>query len=229
VSAAQAGIRVLLVDDHAILRSGLRLLIDAQPDLEVVGEAGDFEEAIRLSKSLLPDVITLDLTMPGGSGLAAIEALLAAAPGVRILVLTMHEDPAYVRSALAAGASGYLVKSAADSALIAAIRAVERGRFFVEVQNREAMEALVTPERVGSGAPGPIAMLSAREREVLVLLAQGHTNQAIADRLELSVKTVESYRARLMQKLRLKNRAELTRLAIDLGLVRSSAGPPADG
>jgi len=221
--------RVLLVDDHALLRSGLRLLIGAQPDLEVVGEAGDLAQALGLARSLHPDVVTLDLTMPGGSGLAAIEALRAAAPGVRILVLTMHEDPALVRSALAAGASGYLAKSAADSALIAAIRAVERGRFFVEVQNREAMEALVTPGRVDSGAPAPIAMLSGREREVLVLLAQGHTNQAIADRLELSVKTVESYRARLMQKLGLKNRAELTRLAIDLGLVGSSADPPADG
>jgi two-component system response regulator NreC len=228
VTTAQARIRVLLADDHAILRSGLRLLIGAQPDMEVVGEAGDVEEAVRLTKSIAPDVVTLDLGMPGGSGLAAIEKLLAAAPGTRILVLTMHEDPAYVRSALAAGASGYLVKSAADSALIAAIRAVERGRLFIEVQNREAMEALMTPGRAGSEAPAQIAMLSAREREVLVLLAQGHTNQAIADRLGLSVKTVESYRARLIQKLGLKTRAELTRLAIDLGLVGSASSTPAE-
>jgi DNA-binding NarL/FixJ family response regulator len=221
--------RVLLVDDHALLRSGLRLLIGAQPDLEVVGEAGDLAQALGLARSRHPDVVTLDLTLPDGSGLAAIETLRAAAPAARILVLTMHEDPALVRSALAAGASGYLAKSAADSALIAAIRAVERGRFFVEVQNREAMEALVTPGRVVSGAPAPIAMLSGREREVLVLLAQGHTNQAIADRLALSVKTVESYRARLLQKLGLKNRAELTRLAIDLGLVGRAADPPVEG
>ena len=220
-------IRVLIADDHAILRSGLRLLIGGQPDMQVVGEAGDFEEAIRLAKALLPDVVTLDLSMPGGAGLGAIEKLRAAAPAVRIVILTMHEDPAYVRSALAAGASGYLVKSAADSALIAGIRAVQRGRVFVEVQNREAMQALMAPERAASEAPAPIAMLSAREREVLVLIAEGHTNQAIADRLALSVKTVESYRARMMQKLGLTNRAELTRLAIDLGLVgRSGATLP---
>jgi len=215
-------IRVLVADDHAILRSGLRLLISAQPDMEVVGEAGSFAEAISLANSLLPDVVTLDLSMPGGAGLGAIEELRAAAPAARILILTMHEDPAYVRSALAAGASGYLVKSAADSALIAAIRAVERGRVFIEVQNREAMQALMAPARAASEGPAPIATLSAREREVLVLVAQGHTNQAVADRLALSVKTVESYRARLMQKLGLTNRAELTRLAIDLGLVGRS-------
>jgi two-component system response regulator NreC len=229
MSIPGARIRVLLVDDHAMLRSGLRLLICAQPDMEVVGEAGEIEDALRLAQSLRPDVVTLDLTLPGASGLGAIEALLEAAPGARIVVLTMHEDPALVRAALAAGASGYLVKSAADSALIAAIRAVERGRFFVEVQDREAMQALMTPARFGPEAPAPIAMLSAREREVLVLLAQGHTNQAIADRLSLSVKTVESYRARLTQKLGLTNRAELTRLAIELGLVGASAAvPPAE-
>lgn len=223
---AQARIRVLVADDHAILRSGLRLLISGQPDMEVVGEAGDFGEAIERAKSLQPDVVTLDLTMPGGSGLGAIEKLRAAAPSARIVVLTMHEDPAYVRSALAAGASGYLVKSAADSALIAAIRAVERGRIFIEVQNREAMEALMTSGRAAADTPAPIAMLSEREREVWVLLAQGHTNQAIADRLGLSVKTIESYRARLMQKLGLTNRAELTRLAQELALVGSTSSEP---
>jgi len=219
-------IRVLIADDHAILRSGLRLLISGQPDLQVVGEAGDFAEAIRLARELGPDVVTLDLTMPGGSGLAAMEALRAAAPAARILVLTMHEDPAYVRSALAAGASGYLAKSAADSALIAAIRSVARGRIFVEVRDREAKESLAAPGRVASEAPAPIATLSAREREVLVLLAEGHTNRAVAERLALSIKTVESYRARLMQKLGLGSRAELTRLAIDLGLIGSPSDAP---
>ena len=219
----EPAIRVLVADDHAILRSGLRLLISGQPDMEVVGEAGDVAGAVELARSLQPDVITLDLTMPGGSGLGAIEKLRAAAPSARVVVLTMHEDPAYVRSALAAGASGFLVKSAADSALIAALRAVQRGRIFVEVQNREAMEALMAPGRAAD-VPAPVAALSAREREVWVLLARGHTNQAIADLLGLSVKTVESYRARLMQKLGLTNRAELTRLAIDLALVGSSSG-----
>lgn len=217
--------RVLVADDHAILRSGLRLLISGQTDMEVVGEAGDVEETVRLAASLHPDVVTLDLTMPGGSGLAAIAGIRAAAPSTRIVILTMHEDPAYVRSALAAGASGFLVKSAADSALIAAIRAVRRGRVFVEVQSREAMDALVRPAAAAQVA-APIATLSAREREVLVHVARGHTNQAIADLLGLSVKTVESYRARLMQKLGLTTRAELTRLAIELGLVGPESGAP---
>jgi two-component system response regulator NreC len=216
-------IRVLIADDHAILRSGLRLLIGGQPDMQVVGEAGDFAEAIRLARELCPDVITLDLTMPGGSGLAAMDALRAAAPSARILVLTMHEDPAYVRSALAAGASGYLAKSAADSALIAAVRSVARGRIFVELRDRETKQTLEAPDRAATESPAPIATLSAREREVLVLLAEGHTNRAIAERLGLSVKTVESYRARLLQKLGLGSRAELTRLAIDLGLVGSAS------
>jgi two-component system response regulator NreC len=224
--SARTPIRVLIADDHAILRSGLRLLISGQPDMEVVGEAGDFDETIRLAKALLPDVVTLDLTMPGGSGLGALERLRSEVPSARVVILTMHEDPAYVRSALAAGASGFLVKSAADSALIAAIRAVERGRLFIEVQDREAMTALMTPGRTAAEVPAPIAMLSEREREVWVLLAEGHTNQAIADRLGLSVKTVESYRARLMQKLGLTNRAELTRLAMELALVRRRSTEP---
>lgn len=223
--SARARIRVLIADDHAILRSGLRLLISGQGDMEVVGEAGDVDETLRLAKALLPDVVTLDLTMPGGSGLRAIEKLRSAVPSVRIVVLTMHEDPAYVRSALAAGAAGFLVKSAADSALIAAIHAVERGRQFIEVQDPEVMRALMAPGRAAPETPAPIAMLSEREREVWVLLAQGHTNQAIADRLGLSVKTIESYRARLMQKLGLTNRAELTRLATELALV---GGPPTE-
>ena len=220
-------IRVLVADDHAILRSGLRLLIQGQPDLEVVGEAGDFGEVIRLAGILSPDVITLDLGMPGGSGLAAIERLRAVAPSVKIVVLTMHDDPAYVRSALAAGAVGYLAKSAADAALIGAIRAVHRGRVFIDVEGGAPGSSLLAPSSGEAGAQAPIATLSAREREVLVLVAQGHTNQAIADRLRLSVKTVESYRSRLMQKLGLTNRAELTRLAMELGLL--GAGPTEPG
>ena len=218
-------IRVLVADDHAILRAGLRLMIGGQTDMEVIGEAGDFDEALRLARSSLPEVITLDLTMPGGSGLAAIEKLKVAAPATRIVVLTMHEDPAYVRSALAAGASGYLVKSAADSALIEAIRAVHRGRIFVEIQDTRTGESLVAAGPATPQAPAPVQTLSARERQVLIFVAQGHTNQAVADRLRLSVKTVESYRSRLMQKLGLTSRAELTRLAMDLDLLQDSTDP----
>jgi two-component system response regulator NreC len=218
-------IRVLLADDHAILRSGLRLLIDGQSDMQVVGESGEFDETIRLTRSLVPDVVSLDLTMPGGTGLSAIERLRASRPSVRIVVLTMHDDPAYVRSALAAGASGYVAKSAADAALIGAIRAVHRGRLFIDVGNQHGTESLLTPGGVDREAATPLSTLSAREREVLLRVAQGHTNQAIADQLRLSVKTVESYRSRLMQKLGLVNRAELTRLALELGLL---SAPPMD-
>jgi two-component system response regulator NreC len=222
-------IRVFLADDHAILRSGLRLLIDAQPDMQVVGEAGSADEAVREAASLAPDVVTLDLSMPGGPGLRAIERLRSAAPAARVLVLTMHDDPAYVRSALAAGAAGYLVKSAADTALIGGIRAVHRGHLFVDVPRSPALDALIGSARVAEDASSPLASLSAREREVMALVAQGHTNQAVADRLGLSVKTVESYRARLMQKLGLESRADLTRLAADLGLLdRGGDAPPED-
>jgi len=218
-------IRVLIADDHAILRSGLRLLIGGQPDMEVVGEAGDADEAVRLARTSEPDVVTLDLGMPGGSGLAAIGRLRDAAPRARIVVLTMHEDPAFVRSALAAGATGYLAKSAADSALIGAIRAVHRGRVFIDVESAPELSP-AAPGRVGAGVPAPIATLSGREREVLKQVAQGYTNQAIADHLGLSVKTVESYRARLMQKLGLETRAELTRLAMELSMVGPSSRDP---
>ena len=219
-------IRVLLADDHTLVRQGLAGMLRAAEGVDVVAEAADGSEAVEKALATRPDVAVLDITMPRLGGLEATRRIRKALPQTRVLVLTMHEDPAYVRSALAAGASGYLAKSAADSALIAGIRAVARGRIFVEVEGREAKEALAEPGRVSSEAVAPIATLSAREREVLVLLAQGHTNRAIAERLGLSVKTVESYRARLMQKLGLDSRAELTRLAIDLGLVGSASSPP---
>lgn len=215
-------IRVLIADDHAILRSGLRLLIAAEPDLEVVGEAGDFGETIRLARSLRPDVVTLDLSMPGGSGLASIERLRAAVPDTRVIVLTMHDDPAYARSALAVGASGYLAKSAADDALIGAIRSVHRGRIFVDVPDAPPGDALARKTGTTAGDDAPLTRLSAREREVLGLLALGHTNRAIAEQLGLSTKTVETYRARVLEKLGLETRADLTRVAMELGLLPRS-------
>jgi DNA-binding NarL/FixJ family response regulator len=222
-------IRVVIADDHAILRNGLRWMINNQSDMEVVGEAGDFGAAVALVKTAEPDVVTLDLTMPGGTGIGAIARILAARPGVRVVVLTMHDDPAYCRTALAAGASGYLVKSAADQELLTAIRTVHRGRLFVDMHSK-AEVTLPPAAAVGAAGTGRresesrLARLSAREREVIVLVAEGHTNQAIADRLLLSVKTIESYRARLMEKLGLANRAELTRFAMEAGLLGSPPG-----
>ena len=217
-------IRIFIADDHALVRSGVRLLIDAQNDMEVVGEAGDLLQTKRELATARPDVLTLDLTMPGGTGMASISAIRRVFPEVKILVVTMHDDPAYLRTALAMGAAGYVVKSAADSELISAIRAVYEGRVFVDAQHAGASASpAAKDDATGRGSARlPLDTLSTREREVLVLVAQGHTNQAAADQLGLSVKTVESYRARLMDKLGLANRADLIRVAVECGLLGAS-------
>ncbi len=211
-------IRILIVDDHAMLRAGLKLLIEGQRDMRVVGEAGDLRTAIDAAKKTTPDVIILDLSMPGGSGVAGVERLRATVPDAKILVLTMHDDPAYVRSAIAMGASGYVVKSAADSELISAIRAVNMGRMFVDMKGAGTLDSLLH-KLPKSPSQSPIETLSEREREVLIDVARGHTSQQIADRIGLSVKTVESYRARMMQKLGLKTRADIMNLAVESGLL----------
>jgi two-component system response regulator NreC len=215
-------IRILIVDDHAILRAGLRMLINTQPDMEVVSEAMDGHEALWKAREMNPDVALMDITMPKTGGLQALEQLRQVCPHTRILVLTMHDDPAYALSVLAAGGLGYVVKRAADSDLIAAIRIVHRGRTFVDpalagslVQDLLAKQASAGPagRRVGR------SLLSPREGEVLRLLAQGYTNQQAAKCIRVSVKTVETYRARIAQKLGLHSRAELTRYALESGLL----------
>jgi two-component system, NarL family, response regulator NreC len=217
-----AKIRILIVDDHAILRTGVRMLINAQPDMEVVSEAMDGHEALSKARQMKPDITLMDITMPKTSGLQALEQLRQVCPQTRILVLTMHDDPAYARSVLAAGGLGYVVKRAADSDLLAAIRAVHRGRTFVDpalagslVQDLLAKQASAGP--TGRGVRR--SLLSPREREVLRLLAQGYTNQQAAKWIMVSVKTVETYRARIAQKLGLNSRAELTRYALESGLL----------
>ena len=184
----------------------------------MVGEAGNLHEAIEIATRVSPQIITLDLTMPGPSGVASVERLRAAAPGARVIVVTMHDDPAYVRSAIALGASGYVNKSAADTELVAAIRAVARGRVFIDVGDAATLESILSP---GNGATGatPFESLSERERQVLIQVARGYTNQRIADEVGLSVKTVESDRSRLMKKLGLKDRSDLVRLAIEMKLL----------
>lgn len=214
-------IRVLIVDDHAMVRKGLRMMLDSQPDITVVGEAGRLSEAIEIGPKLAPDIVTLDLSMPGPSGVASVERLRAAVPAARIIVVTMHDDPAYVRAAIAMGAAGYVNKSAADSELLSAIRAVARGRVFIDVGDAALLESILNPGDRRSGGT-PVESLSDREREVLRQVALGYTNRQIADEIGLSIKTIESYRARLMKKLGLKERSDLVRVAIELGLV---AGP----
>ncbi len=218
-------IRILIADDHAVLRSGLRLLMESQDDMEVVGEAGDFAETLSQVTAIRPDIVTLDLSMPGGLGLKAIEKLRQKVPESRVIVLTMHDDPAYLRTALAMGVSGYVVKSAADTELLSAIRAVSQGRVFVDARSSTA--TINTPLQ-SSTTPleSLLNKLSAREKEVLGLIAQGHTNQAVAGQLDVSVKTIESYRSRLMDKLGLHNRADLTRFALEQGLLKSGTSEP---
>jgi two-component system response regulator NreC len=211
-------IRVLIADDHSVLRSGLHMLLNAQSDIDVVGEAADGLEVTQRARELRPDVVLLDLSMPGPRSGDVIRAVLQASPKTRVLVLTMHDDAAYLGAALSAGASGYLVKKAADSELMSAIRAVHAGRTFVDI-SQEAGPAPRSPDGTVGEQWRPPKKLSKREREVLALLAQGHSNQQIADRIRLSVKTVETYRTRLSEKLGLKGRAELYRFASESGIL----------
>jgi len=213
--------RVLLADDHAILRAGLAMLVRAQPDLEVVGEAADGIEALEKIRKTKPDVVILDLTMPRMNGFDALREIVRDIPQTKVLVLTMHDDPAYGRSLLAAGALGYVTKKAADRELLTAIRAVREGRQFVDVTQAEAMLP-----RIAARRGDPRELLSRREYEVLALLARGHTHQAIADRLALSIKTVETYLARLTAKLGLRGRADLVRYAIETGILDREPATP---
>lgn len=210
-------IRVFLADDHGILRAGLRLLIDAQPDMRVVGEAGDGAGTLHLVADLQPDLILLDLTMPGLGGLEVLPLLRQRAPNSRILILTMHDNEGYLRQALQAGAAGYVLKGAVDSELLNAIRAVARGETYIHSAiTHKLLESLQSPL---PSASDPWDALSARELEVLRLVALGYTNSEIAEQLAISVKTVETYRARGMEKLNLRTRAELVRAAIAKGLL----------
>jgi two-component system response regulator NreC len=209
-------IRVLLVDDHTILRQGLRMLIDAEPDLQVVGEGGDADEALTLATELQPDVLILDLSMPGRSGLVVLPELKKVLTTGRILVLTMHDDPSHMKAVLAAGASGFVVKKAAHAELISSIRMVYEGRNpigGVEFTD-EALESFV-----GRAGTGPLGALSAREVEVLCEIARGFTTKQIAEKLGISLKTVETYRTRLADKLGVRDRSDIVRIALELDLL----------
>ena len=209
-------IRVVLVDDHAILRSGLRRVLDAEPDIEVVGEAESADRAVFEALANKPDVVVMDLVMPGKSGIEGMPAVLQAVPDVKLLVLSMQDDPRYVREAFEAGAAGYVLKEAADTEVVGALRAVAAGERYVHPTLGARLVAAEAEERKRADADP----LSEREREVLRLLALGHTNQEIAKMLFISVRTAETHRAHIMQKLRLSTRAELVRYAIDQGLLQ---------
>ena len=212
-------LRIVLADDHALLRAGLAVLINAQSDMEVVAQASTTDEAMAAVTDTQPDVLVLDLTMPGGSSVKAIEGLRQQCPQTKILVLTMHDDPAYLRSTLAAGSSGYLVKTASDAELLSALRTVAQGRKAINLSlSPDEMQTVLGAVANKTGHSGT-AVLSEREQEVLQLLARGHTNQKIADKLFLSVKTIETYRSRIGEKLGLRDRAELVTYAMKVGLL----------
>lgn len=214
-------IRILLVDDHSVLRAGLHMLLNSQAQLQVVGEAGDGREALALAESLQPDLILLDLTMPGMNGIEALPVLHRLAPGARILILTMHDDIGYLRQALRKGAAGYVLKKAADSELLNAIQVVMRGEVYIHPAMTSSLIREMMPEdephTVSGKDADPWQTLSEREHEVLRLVARGHTNSEVAAQLSLSVKTVETYRARGMEKLSLRTRAQLMQAALDRG------------
>jgi len=208
-------IRVLIVDDHAVVRAGIRLLLDAEEDLEVVGEAGSARDAVFQARAQKPDVVLMDVVMPDQSGLDVVPTLLHERPELKVLVLSMQDDPQYVRQAFAAGASGYVLKEAADTEVVSAIREVANGGSYVHPVLGARLVAAETAEARRADADP----LSDREREVLRLLALGHTNQEIGERLFLSPRTVESYRARIQQKTGRSSRAQLVRYALDQGVL----------
>lgn len=213
-------IHILIVDDHAVIRAGLRTILKAEPDLQIVGEAADGREALRLAAELRPDVILMDISMPGpaGGGIEATRRLKDSLPNARVLILTVHEDESLLREAIQAGAVGYIVKRAAEAELVSAIRAVWRGDIYVHpAMTRSLLKDLEVQRPLSK--PGSREPLTPREIEVLRLLARGHTNRQIADALNVSVRTVEGHRSNLMSKLELHSRVELTSYAEEHGLL----------
>ncbi len=212
-------IRVLIADDHAILRLGLRSLLETYPDIQVVGEAADGQEAVEQVRLLQPDVVLLDVAMPRMNGLTAARRILEENPEVRIVVLTQYENPEYIKPLLQAGVAAYILKQSADVDLITAIRSVHRGDSFLHPR-----VAKVLVDAYTSGESGdPYDRLTPREREVLILVAQGLSNRAIGEILQISPKTVDVHRTRMMEKLNLHNVAQVTRYAIRRGLLDPNA------
>lgn len=210
-------IRIFIADDHGVLRAGLRALLDAEPDLQVVGEAADGQETLRLVDKLCPDVILLDVSMPGPGGIELTRQLRSILPDARVLILTAYEDEALLREVVRSGAAGYIVKRAVESELINAIRAVWRGDIYVHPSMTHVLLKDASPAPVSSKAPAEL--LTPREIEVLCLIAQGYTNRQTAEVLCIGVRTVESHRANLMAKLGLRGRVALVRYAREHGLL----------
>ena len=209
--------KLLIADDHGIVRGGLKLLLDRQPDMEVIAEAADGAEAVALALRLKPDICVLDVSMPKMTGLQATVEIRSHAPEISVLVLSMHDDERYLYEALQAGAAGYVLKREADTVLVEAVRAVARGEPFMT----NAAERSLVREWMEDDSTGPVEPLTLREREVLKLIAEAHTNREIGEILHLAEKTVESHRANLLRKLGMRDRVELVRYAIRRGLIEA--------
>jgi len=210
-------VRLLIADDHGIVRGGVRLMLERQPDMEVVAEAADGVEAVELALRERPDICVLDVQMPRMTGLQATVEIRAHAPDISVLILSMHDDERYLYEALQAGAAGYVLKREADTVLVAAVRAVARGEPFMT----NAAERSLVREWMADDSSGPVEPLTLREREVLKLVAEAHTNREIGEILHLAEKTVESHRANLLRKLGMRDRVELVRYAIRRGLIEA--------
>ena len=213
-------IRVLVVDDHAVVREGIRSVLERQPGFEVVGEAGDGASALKLAKSTTPDVVVLDVSMPGGSGLRAAAELRTEVPEARVLILSMYDNAEYVMEAVRAGASGYLLKDSAAAELRNAVTSVHNGTNYYSGAVAEKLTAAKRGELDRESRSGQLGLLSGREREVLAGIARGLTNKEIGTELGISHRTVETHRESLMRKLRIHTVAGLTKFALETGLVK---------
>jgi two-component system response regulator NreC len=207
-------IKILLADDHALVRQGFKMILGAQPDMQIVGEAGNGREAVELAEKLQPDLIVMDVTMPELNGIEATRRLAQSSPRTRVLALSMHKDAVYVREILRAGARGYLLKDSVDADLLAAVRSVAKGEGYL---SPGVSDAVLTDYR--KHVTDPLDLLTSREREVLQMIAEGKTNKEIATLLNLSVYTVEAHRGRIMEKLNLHSTGELVRFSLRSGLI----------
>ena len=217
-----ATIKLLVVDDHAVLRAGLKTLLNSQPDMEVVAEAGDGDEALRQFEESSPDIVLMDISMPGMHGTEVTKEIMRRNSKAKVLVLTMHDDESYLHKMLRAGACGFLPKKAADTELIDAIRATYRGESFIHSSMTSGLILKYRHNEISNEVKNQNPdMLSIRESEVLSLIAMGHTDQQIADNLFLSIKTVQTYKSRIKDKLKIKGRAELVRYSIQHGLLKT--------
>lgn len=213
-------ISILIVDDHAVLRTGLKLLLHSQDDMEIIGETGSGKEAVKMAADLKPRVVLLDLSLDDMNGLDILTALKNISPSIKVLVLTMHDDEGYLHTVLESGGDGYILKKAADIELLTAIRAVHRNEIFLDPSLTKAvLKSLYNGYRKEQNDSDTKELLSNRENEVLKLVALGYTNKQIADKLVVSIKTVESHKARIREKLNMNYRSDLVKYAIDKGLL----------